>query len=263
MDTALISAMNYFAPQTAAERYAKGRPDVHTYSIDQIGSFLQLGNKLDRVLDIACGTGLSTKALLSIGQNVYGTDISLEMLHYAPCKDIIHYALSPAEKQPFNDHFFDLITVSSGVHWFDIDKFLPEACRLLKSRSHLVLYENYFDSAIEGAENFKAWCIAVHYQRFPSPPRNKYEWTEEKVRPAGLTYITEWRSSYSIPMTKQQLACYLTTQSNVIAQVEAGKTSYRKVESWLNRELDPFFASAELPRQVRFGNWIKFLQRAE
>ena len=62
---------------------------MHGHSIELIRSFLRLENKVEKALDIACGTGLSTKALLA--------------------------------------NTFDLITVSSGVHWFDIDKFLELA----------------------------------------------------------------------------------------------------------------------------------------
>jgi ubiquinone/menaquinone biosynthesis C-methylase UbiE len=253
--------MNYFAPRTAAQRYAKGRPDVHSYAINQLRDFLHLDDKLERVLDIGCGTGLSTRALLAVGKIVYGTDISREMLELAPDKDLIRYSLAPAERQPFADQYFDLITVSSGVHWFDIERFLAEASRLLKSRSYLVLYENYFDSSLQGDDDLKEWAADAHYKRFPTPPRNKYEWSDEHTRPIGLHYVIEWRSTYSIPMTKQQFACYLTTQSNVIAQVEAGKTSYDEVDAWLDRELDPFFTLGPLPRYIRFGNWIKFLQK--
>lgn len=71
--------MNYFDPKTAAERYSKGRPDFHHNTIRHIKEYLQLDKKLDAALDIACGTGLSTKALLEIATTVYGTDISQEM----------------------------------------------------------------------------------------------------------------------------------------------------------------------------------------
>src|SRR5579863_8475371 len=35
----IILAMNYFAPRTAAQRYAKGRPDVHAYTSHQLRDF--------------------------------------------------------------------------------------------------------------------------------------------------------------------------------------------------------------------------------
>lgn len=253
--------MNYFALRTAAQRYAKGRPDVHSYSINQVKSFLHLADKLERVLDIACGTGLSTKALLDVANKVYGTDISAEMLELAPNKDLIRYSVAAAENQPFTDRYFDLITVSSGVHWFDIRRFLTEAGRLLKNGAYLVLYDNYFDSSLQADDKFKDWIANAHFKRFPTPSRNKYEWSDAHTRPMGLNYVTEWRSAYSIPMTKQQFACYLTTQSNVIAEVDAGTISFEEADAWLDRELDPYFTPDGLPRYLRFGSWIKFLQK--
>src|SRR6187549_2325954 len=115
-----MHAMNYFSPKTAAERYSKGRPHFHSNTIQHIKDYLRLDKKLNNALDIACGTGLSTKALLEIATNVYGTDMSQEMLNFALQKDKINYSVASAEQQPFADSNFDLITVSSGVHWFDI-----------------------------------------------------------------------------------------------------------------------------------------------
>lgn len=256
--------MNFFAPKTAAERYAQGRPDVHRHSIDQIRDYLRLQGKVDKALDIACGTGLSTKALLDIAQHVYGTDISPEMLHFAPYKDKIRYSLAPAEQQPFADNTFDLITVSSGVHWFDIERFIPEARRILKRRSWLVLYENYFDSSIQGAAGFGDWYGKVYLKEFPSPPRNtRYDWAGEKVKILGLNYVHELRSVYTIPLTRQQLVLYLTTQSNVISKVECGDRRYEEVRDWLDKELSPIYPLEYEPSPVSYGNWVKFLQRID
>jgi ubiquinone/menaquinone biosynthesis C-methylase UbiE len=255
--------MNYFNSGEAAARYAHGRPDVHAKSIARIQSFLGLGRKVDNALDIACGTGLSTRALLAIAENVYGTDSSPEMLRFAPRGETIRYALAPADRQPFPDHFFGIITVSSGVHWFDIDRFLAEARRLLKSHGWLVLYENYFDSAICVTDGFNEWCRDSHFQKFPTPPRNnRYDWSDANLQKSGLHFVTELRSTYTIPLTKQQLVLYLTTQSNVIAQVASGNYSYEEVEVWLETGLARFFANdPSLP--VGYGNWIKFIQRTD
>ncbi|MEO8412844.1 MAG: hypothetical protein ABI472_04265 [Ginsengibacter sp.] len=52
--------MNYFNTKTAAERYSKGRPGFHGNTIQHIKDYLPPDKKLDKALDIACGTGLST-----------------------------------------------------------------------------------------------------------------------------------------------------------------------------------------------------------
>ena len=184
--------MNYFDPKTAAERYAKGRPDFHDNSITRIKNYLQLNKKIDTALDIACGTGLSTQALLAIATEVYGTDTSKEMLNLALQQDKIHYAIAAAEQQPFADGSFDLITVCSGVHWFNIDQFLSEANRLLKSRGWLVIYENHFISEMEGNENFSQWFPDIYLKKFPSPPRNNdYAWTNDNLHQKNFNFAKE------------------------------------------------------------------------
>lgn len=254
--------MNYFSPKAAAERYSKGRPDFHSNTIRHIKDYLNLDGKLNNVLDIACGTGLSTKALLEIATNIYGTDISSEMLKLALQSDKIKYSVAPAGQQPFADNFFDLITVSSGVHWFDIDKFLVEANRLLKSKSWLVLYENYFISEMVGNDYFTDWFPNVYLIKFPSPPRNNaYAWTNENLNPKNLNFITEERFKNSITLTKKQLALYFTTQSNIIAAVEKNQATYEQVEKWLDQELALFFETDDTTQTINYGNWIKYIQR--
>jgi ubiquinone/menaquinone biosynthesis C-methylase UbiE len=162
--------MNYFSPKSAAERYAKGRPDFHRNTIEHIKSYLGLESKLEKALDIACGTGLSTKALLDIAEQVYGTDNAAEMLKWVPIAPNIHYYQATAEEQPLDNETFNLITVSSGVHWFNIDQFLKEAQRLLKPGAWLVLYENHFIAEIPGKENFKHWFKEIYLKKFPSLP---------------------------------------------------------------------------------------------
>ncbi len=254
--------MNYFNPKTAAERYSKGRPHFHSNTIKHIKDYMHLDKKLDNALDIACGTGLSTKALLEIATNVYGTDTSQEMLNFAPQSGKIHYSIAPAEQQPFADNKFDLITVSSGVHWFNIDKFLAEANRLLKSKAWLVLYENHFIAEMFGNGNFTNWFPDVYLKKFPSPPRNTYSWTNENLIPTNFNFITEEKFKNSITFNKKQLALYFTTQSNIIAAVEKKQATYGQVEDWLNQQLALFFDNDATTQTINYGNWIKFIQRA-
>lgn len=255
--------MNHFNSKAAAERYSIGRPDFHDNTIKHIRDFLCLETKLDRALDIACGTGLSTKALLQITNNVYGTDISQNMLNLAPRTGGIIYTVAPAEEQPFPDNSFDLITVSSGIHWFDIDKFLIEAYRLLKSKSWLVLYENYFSSEMLDNAAFKTWFASTYLKKYPSPPRNnKYEWTKENLKSKNFDFVFEKTYQNSIVFNKKDMALYFTTQSNIISAVEKHETTYQEAEHWLEKELSAFFDRENPTRTITYGNWIKFIKRA-
>jgi ubiquinone/menaquinone biosynthesis C-methylase UbiE len=164
------------------------------------------------------------------------------MLNFALQSDKINYSIASAEQQPFADNYFDLITVSSGVHWFDIDKFLIESNRLLKSKSWLVPYENYFISEMVGNDNFTNWFPNVYLKKYTSPPHNNsYSWTNEKLNPKNFNFVTEERFKNSITFNKKQLALYFTIQSNIISAVEKSETTYDQVENWLNTELAAFF----------------------
>jgi len=253
--------MNYFAPKNAAERYANGRPNFHSKTVDKIKIDLNITNKLDRALDVACGTGLSTNALLAIARNVYGTDSSEEMLKNAITHKRIHYSAARAEKQPFRKDFFDLITVCSAIHWFQIDDFLAEANRLLKKDGSLVLYDNFFLSEMKGNSKFSTWFPDIYLQQFPSPPRNNdYIWENDVVRKSGMQLQNETTFKNEVQFTKTELILYFTTQSNITAAVQRGR-SYEDIENWLNAQLTPFFETESVQKTFAFGNWVKYLKR--
>lgn len=254
--------MNYFSPNTAAERYSKGRPNFHGNTINYIKDFLKLDNKFNAALDIACGTGLSTQALLNIATHVYGTDSSQAMLDFALQKESINYRLAKAEEQPFEDDFFDIITVCSGVHWFDIDQFLLEANRLLKNKSWLVLYDNFFLGEMEGNIEFKDWYHLIYLKKFPAPVRNDtYNWTNEQLNDINFELIHEERFNNHVRFNQEELVMYFTTQSNIISVVENKTTTYEKAEIWLQAELSTFFPRDNEPAIIYFENWVKYIQK--
>lgn len=255
--------MNYFDFATVAERYAKGRPFFHDNTIEHIQHFFPANHKFEKALDIACGTGLSTHALLKIAKKVYGSDSSEEMLKCALSAEQIIYLKATAEKQPFDDGFFDLITVGSGLHWFEVDKFFEEANRLLKSKAWLLIYDNYFISEMVDEPNFAKWYPEVYLKKFPAPKRNKIDnWSEEYIKTKHFQLKKEEEFKNPIIFTKDQLILYFTTQSNITDVVNSKQSSYEEVEKWLSKELDPFFVNST-PKTLLYGNWLKFLKKLQ
>jgi ubiquinone/menaquinone biosynthesis C-methylase UbiE len=252
--------MNYFETKNVAERYEKGRPFFHSNTVAKIKNHLGQTTKFEYVLDIACGTGLSTKALLELAEQVYGTDISEEMLHVAFKDERIVYEIAIAENQPFDDNIFDIATVSSGVHWFNIDKFLVEANRVLKPKSWLILYENYFISKMQNVQEFSVWFPEVYCKKYPPPPRqNSYSWTNENLMSKNFRFDYEDSFNNEVEFTIDELILYFTTQSNITTQIENKVTTYQEVENWLYKELKPFFTHKK--QTIEYGNWIKYLQK--
>jgi ubiquinone/menaquinone biosynthesis C-methylase UbiE len=254
--------MNYFESQSIAERYAKGRPYFHSNTIERIKVFLQLNKKLEQALDIACGTGLSTQALLDIAERVYGTDTSEEMLRLARQPDKISYSIASAEQQPFPDQAFDLITVCSGVHWFNIDAFLAESYRIVKSQGWLILYDNFFLSEMKDVVEFQSWFPEVYLAKFPSPARNNnYNWSPEHLKLKNFALKKEEVFNNEISLLKEELILYFTTQSNIASAVKSRAYTYAEIEDWLNIELNHFFPDPKEKRTLYYGNKIQYLQK--
>jgi SAM-dependent methyltransferase len=228
--------------------------------IELIGAYLNLGEPVERALDVACGTGQSCMALKSLARRVVGADNSSEMLAAAPADPAIEYVEAPAEQLPFPDEHFNLITVSSAFHWFQRERFLAEANRLLPVAHWLVIYENNFQGGkMKGRPDFSDWFQTEYLAQFPSPPRHGKPLDDEEAEAAGFRFANRQSYSNDVTFTKEGLAHYLTTQSNIIAAVEEGTWSLDAVCEWLYLHLEPFFAAREAV--FEFGGAICYLQK--
>ncbi|WP_447895748.1 class I SAM-dependent DNA methyltransferase [Vreelandella sp. GE22] len=106
----------YFADTGVGERYDQYRPKVHSALFDILKRHLPVEN-FSRVVDVACGTGDSTLALLDIGRDVLGIDSSEEMLAIAKRRGLTVRQADYTEL-PQHGHF-DLISTCMAFHWFD------------------------------------------------------------------------------------------------------------------------------------------------
>lgn len=100
-----------------------------------------------RALDIATGGGHVAKHLSSHVSKVIATDLTAEMLtntenHLRDYKNI-SFAIADAEKLPFNDDSFDIVTCRIAAHHFPHpENFISEVFRVLKSSGRFVLIDN-------------------------------------------------------------------------------------------------------------------------
>jgi demethylmenaquinone methyltransferase/2-methoxy-6-polyprenyl-1,4-benzoquinol methylase len=102
------------------------------------------------ILDIATGTGdLAILMAQTTAEKIIGLDISSGMLEVGKQKILsknlsnkIEMVLADSENMPFDDHFFDAITVAFGVRNFEnLEKGLKEILRVLKPNGVFVILE--------------------------------------------------------------------------------------------------------------------------
>ncbi len=98
------------------------------------------------VADIASGTGIWTRWLLSNGNQVYGVEPNAEMRKAGEefLKSFPHFTsvAGTAETTTLADHSVDLVTAAQAAHWFDRPKARREFLRILKPRGWVALLWN-------------------------------------------------------------------------------------------------------------------------
>lgn len=99
-------------------------------------------NPAELVVDVGCGSGQGTRFLAEHFKKVVGTDISeaqIQEARDAPSPPNISYLVCPAEELPFKDASVDLLASFTAAHWFDIEKFMREANRVVKPGGCVVI----------------------------------------------------------------------------------------------------------------------------
>ena len=252
--------MNFFAHKSAAERYAQHRPYFHPLVIEKIKVHLEHNTPVEQALDVGCGTGQSTKALKEIAESVIGIDVSDEMLDLAYRQTGVEYYNASAEDLSlFDDGTFDLITTSMAFHWFDPNRFLSEAYKVLKTGGWLTPYNNWFSGQMKENESFEQWSRNIYLTRYPTPPRNSKLLTAELATEFGFSSFHMEGFQNEVEFTAEELSAYLTTQSNVIASVEQGNETIEDVYLWLVSQTKSYFNSTKAT--FVFGNSIWYLRK--
>lgn len=110
-----------------------------------IRSFLEkicrdLGGARPRILDVGCGTGANLELLSEYGE-AEGVDISAEALAFCRARGLTHVRQGEAERLPYEDSTFDLVTALDVVEHLDDDTAgLSEMRRVLKPGGRALLF---------------------------------------------------------------------------------------------------------------------------
>ncbi len=116
-----------------AKKYAEARGE---FPGEVISYFWELVNARDPiVLDVGCGTGISTRQLARCRATVLGLDKDPEMIRQAEKEgdSPIRYVASPVDGMPFETCKFDAVTAFSAFHWFTDKASIREIKRVLKA----------------------------------------------------------------------------------------------------------------------------------
>jgi SAM-dependent methyltransferase len=159
----------------SVEAYARYRPDYPAALVDWVLSQAQLQSG-DQVVDVGCGTGITSRLFAHRGLRVIGVDPNAAMLAAARRADgEVRYVKGSVEDLPLSDGIAKAVISGQAFHWFDLDHTLAELSRVL----------------VRGAPCFAFWNI----REASTPFLSQYE-----------QFLRDWCSEYPVASADETVA---------------------------------------------------------
>ncbi len=186
------------------DTYRPGPPDSF-YA--RLAAF-DIGLPEQQILDLGTGTGLLARRFAAQQAKVTGVDISagqVDMAKAAANREglQIDFQQSGAEKLPFADDAFDVVTANQCWLYFDLQKTIPEVLRVLGPGGRLLVSHFSFmprlDPIVRASEELVLqhnpdWSGADWDGVLPAEP----DWSREALELVGLFVYEE-----QIPFTRE------------------------------------------------------------
>lgn len=121
----------------AAQHYGAVRPPLHDGIVqDALGQ-----RRFGKGLDVGCGVGHSSKALLSYCDFVIGVEPSGDMITKALPDPRIEYRLGEAVDLPVEPATCDLVSLAGSLPYIDVEPFAAELRRVCRPSAVVLVYD--------------------------------------------------------------------------------------------------------------------------
>ena len=146
-----------------------------------------------RILDAACGSGLTGTALKNLGYtHIEGIDISSELLELAE-QTRAYERVERVDMQsfplPFVDDEFDAVNFIGALTYFETTEILRQLCRIVRSGGYLVFSQRDdimrgqdYDTQLRQLEDEGLWKRTFGTEAMPYLPHHPEYGTEIKVQ---------------------------------------------------------------------------------
>ncbi|WP_436761243.1 class I SAM-dependent methyltransferase [Streptosporangium sp. V21-05] len=200
-----------------AEAYARERPDYPDAAVLWALEPVR-GREPLRVLDLAAGTGKLTTVLSRYVADVVAVEPDPAML--GELRRLLPGARAmagTAEEIPLPDGSADAILVGQALHWFDLDRALPEMVRVLAPGGVLAGLWNLDDDEVPWVNDLK---------EVSKSPVSFRRWRPESIlREGPLFPVIEYtRFPHSQRRTVESMVATIRTHSHVLTLSEAERT---------------------------------------
>lgn len=218
-----------------ADTYDEGRPKLPGKAIDILKKYTD--DKLETIVDIGCGTGLSTLICTLYASNVIGVEPSKDMLNKARTKETteLKFIQGYGEKTGLEDECADLVICSQAFHWMEPESTLKEVHRILKKGGIFAVIDAEYPPIIN--KDLEKLHIYLH-EKTGSIENYDNKWLSKKaehlnnLRKSGLfEYTREICFSNTEKYDQERFKKFLLSQSSM---QHAIKYNYDKIIDDLN-----------------------------
>lgn len=244
---------NPFDTGAMAAGYATSRPPVHPRVIDLARPYLP--STIARALDVGCGAGLSTRALVPIADRVFGIEPAAGMLQWRhSIAPTAHFLVAGAEALPFASHSVDLIAAAGSLNYARLDQFFPEAARVLTATGMLLVYDFSAGRSFPTVDTLDAWFDAFT-ARYPQPVSQATRLNPEILAQfdSGFRPCGHQNFELALPLTPEFYLEYMLTETNVADAIRRGIAA-SEVRAWCQETLAPVWEGEA--REVLFRGYF-------
>ena len=249
---------NAFDTPAMAAGYARSRPAVHSLIVERARKHVRLPLPVEQALDVGCGAGLSTRALLSLARRCLGIDPSAAMVQCATALvPAAAFMVSSAEALPVPSHSMNLITAAGSLDYVDLSRFFPEAGRVLVPAGVLLVYDFSQGRSFRGSPRLDTW-FSEFLCRYPMPTDACHAVSPESLCACapGLRLDAHEDFEVSLDLTPEFYLDYMMTETNVAHAIQRG-VQEPCIRSWCAETLAPVFQGR--PREVLFRGYLACL----
>jgi len=148
MDLDKIAPLERFTGR--AQAYERARPGYPAEALNFVLKHCGLKNG-SILIDVGCGTGISSRAFAKLDLQVIGIEPNDDMLAMACAANIgldyqaPTYQAGKAESTGLSDAYADAVLSAQTFHWFEPETTLLEFRRILKNKGRVILIWNEHD----------------------------------------------------------------------------------------------------------------------
>jgi SAM-dependent methyltransferase len=233
----------------AAAQYAQHRPGYAQAAIRWCLEPVS-GTRPMRVVDLGAGTGILSGALAHLGADVVAVEPDQAMLAELRRQlPGVRAVEGSAEALPLPDHSADAVLCGQAMHWFDLDRALPEIARVLTAGGVLAGLWNVDDDRVGWVAGLAA--ITKSGTTFSLWRATPEAGTEQDVLRRGSSWFApvEEREFYNGQLrSADSLIAAIATHSRMLVMEEDERTrTLATIRDFLHRQPETSASDFTLP----------------